>query len=53
MNLVDKIGTMGVYPHDFMNIRHHQSKAKLVIDLDKAETNKNSDQNNDTLSIAV
>lgn len=35
MTLVDKIGTMWVYPHDFLNILHHKSKWKLVIDLDK------------------
>lgn len=35
MTLVDKIGTMWVYPHDFLNVLHHKSKWKLVIDLDK------------------
>lgn len=49
MTLIDKVGTMWVYPHDFLNILHHKSKWKLVIDLDKKiilekEPKKNSEK---------
>ncbi len=40
MTMIDKIGTMWVYPHDLLNILHHKSKWKLIIDLDKKVISK-------------